>query len=145
MPFQASHGADIPFVFGNTEGPDLYWDNKISYPFTESEKALSDTMQTFWGQLAHLMDHNNDNDNDNGNGNGNGNGSPTGPTTTTSSSSSSSTTTLKGPNGEEWPEFGKNGTVLTLRTHDQGGLTTTDHFNEDACLFWEKNWNSNSN
>ena len=37
----ASHGADIPFVFGNTVGPDLYWNTKIQVPFTPEEERLS--------------------------------------------------------------------------------------------------------
>ena len=44
----ASHGADIPFVFGQHTGPDLYWNTKINVPFTPEEEDLSAAMRNYW-------------------------------------------------------------------------------------------------
>ena len=48
----ASHGADLPFVFGTTTGPDLYWNDKIDVPFTREEAALSAAMRAHWARFA---------------------------------------------------------------------------------------------
>jgi carboxylesterase type B len=43
---------EIPFVWGNFQGPDLYWDNHISFPFTAEEQSLTDKMRSLWGSFA---------------------------------------------------------------------------------------------
>lgn len=48
----ASHGADIPFVFGQTSGPDLYWNTKIDVPFTAQEEALSAAVRGYWTRFS---------------------------------------------------------------------------------------------
>eukprot|EP00937_MAST-01D_sp_MAST-1D-sp2_P007483 g7483.t1 len=48
----ASHGADVPFTFGTTTGPD-YYGNRSTCPWTvPAEKALSDAMQRYWASFA---------------------------------------------------------------------------------------------
>ena len=43
----ASHGADLPFVFGNDRGPDLYSNTAIDVPFTPREKQLSTSIRSY--------------------------------------------------------------------------------------------------
>lgn len=48
----SSHGSDIPFVWGNHGGPDLYDNHAINVPFTSDERDLSRSMRNYWTSFA---------------------------------------------------------------------------------------------
>jgi len=109
----ASHGADLPFVFGHTSGPDLYWNTRIDVPFTPEEQRLSDTVRAYWTSFSAT-------------------GKPE-----AGSGVEWPEFEVKGAAATATAATAQAAAVLDMETASLGGVSLLPGFKESECAFWE--------